>query len=87
MYRVAYSEKASKYLAKMDRHQAKLIVAWVGKHLENCADPRALGKPLAGNHGGQWRYRVGDFRLFAEICDNQLVILLLAVGHRREVYR
>ena len=86
MWRVEYSERAVKELKKLDKYTAKLILAWIEKNLEGCADPRVHGKGLTANRSGQWRYRIGDYRLLAEIQDNKLVILALSVGHRREVY-
>ena len=86
MWRVEYSERAVKELKKLDKYTAKLILAWVEKNLEGCADPRVHGKGLTANRSGQWRYRIGDYRLLAEIQDDKLVILALSVGHRREVY-
>jgi mRNA interferase RelE/StbE len=85
-YRVEYSSTALKQLKKMDRFDARLIVSWIGKNLEGCEDPRIHGKGLTGNHSGEWRYRVGDYRLIAEIQDDRLVILMLQAGHRREIY-
>ncbi len=72
---------------KLDRYTAKLIKAWIEKNLVNCQDPRQHGKALLGNRKGQWRYRIGDYRLLCDIQDDRLVILALSVGHRREVYQ
>jgi len=85
-YSVEYTQQAVKELGKLDRHTRKLILAWVEKHLVGCADPRQHGKALTANHSGQWRYRVGDYRLLAEIQDNRVVILVLTIGHRRKIY-
>ena len=63
-----------------------MIKAWIEKNLEGCADPRAHGKALTANRNGQWRYRIGDYRLICMIEDDRLVILALSVGHRREIY-
>lgn len=87
MYRVKFTEKALKALKKLDRYTALLITAWIRKNLEGCTNPRQHGKGLVGDKSGQWRYRVGDYRLLAEIQDDKIVILILNVGHRREIYR
>ena len=87
MYRVVFSEEALKQLKKMDKHVASLIIGWVRKNLENCTDPRVHGKPLVANRSGQWRYRVGDYRLICEIQDEIVTILVLSIGHRRDVYK
>ena len=65
---------------------AALILGWVRKNLEGTDDPRRHGKALTGNLGGRWRYRVGDYRLLARIDDGRVLILVLHVGHRREIY-
>lgn len=86
MWDVVYSERALKELKKLDKHTAKWILAWIQKNLIGCTNPRAHGKGLTANRSGQWRYRIGDYRLLAEIQDDKLIILALSVGHRREVY-
>ena len=85
-YKVEFTQRALKDLKKLDRHTAALIIGWVRKNLENCENPRLHGKALTTNRSGQWRYRVGDYRLLAEIEDDKIVILILNVGHRREIY-
>ena len=85
-YKVLFTERAKKDLKKIDRHTASLILGWVRKNLENCENPRIHGKALTANRSGQWRYRVGDYRLLAEISDSTITILILTVGHRRDVY-
>lgn len=85
-YHVELTEQARKALKKMDKQTAKLITAWLRKNLEGCTNPRQHGKPLTANRKGQWRYRVGDYRLIAEIQEDRIVILILTVGHRSEVY-
>lgn len=85
-YRVEFTQGAFKELKRLDRHTAALILGWVRKHLENCEDPRAHGKGLTANRRGEWRYRVGDYRLLAKIDDGRILILILSVGHRRDIY-
>lgn len=85
-YEVEYSERAIKELKKMDKYTRQMIYAWIGKHLVGCENPRQHGKGLTANRSGQWRYRIGDYRLICQIDDGKLVILALSVGHRREVY-
>ena len=85
-YRVEFTENALKDLKKMDRHTASLILGWIRKNLEGCEDPRLHGKALTANKSGQWRYRIGDYRVLAEIQDEKITILVLTVGHRREIY-
>jgi len=85
-FQVRYSDAAFKTLRKLDPSVARFIAAWVRKNLEGCADPRAHGRGLTGNQAGRWRYRVGDYRLLAEIDDGRVVILMVAIGHRSDIY-
>lgn len=85
-YHVELTDQARKALKKMDKQTARLITAWIRKNLEGCTDPRQHGKGLTSNRSGQWHYRVGDYRIIAEIQDDRIVILILTVWHRSEVY-
>ena len=85
-YAVEYTPQAVKELKKLDRHTRALIIGWIEKNLIGCENPRQHGKGLTANRSGQWRYRVGDYRLLAEIQDKRIVILILHVGHRSEIY-
>lgn len=85
-YKVEFTQRALKDLKKLDRHTAALILGWIRKNLEGCENPRLYGKGLTANRSGQWRYRVGDYRLLAEIEDNKITILILNIGHRRDIY-
>lgn len=85
-YKVEFTKSALKQMKKLDRHTVALILGWVRKNLENCENPRAHGKGLTADRSGQWRYRVGDYRLIADIDDNKITILIINVGHRRSVY-
>lgn len=87
MYNVLLTDKAIKTLKKLDKNIARMILGWIRKNLEGCADPRIHGKPLIGSHAGKWRYRVGDYRLLAEILDDEVVIYIVNIGHRREIYK
>lgn len=71
----------------MDGNDAKIIMAWISKNLVNCQDPYVQGKALQGNLQGRWRYRVGNYRLIANIDTENVIILLLVIGHRREIYK
>lgn len=86
-YTVKTTPRFDKEFKKLDRYTMKLIKAWIEKNLVNCEDPRAHGKGLTADRSGQWRYRIGDYRLICQIEDNELVILALSVGHRKEIYR
>lgn len=85
-YRVILSKTADKQLRKLDKYTFNIITAWIRKNLDGCDNPRQKGKALVENHNGEWRYRVGDYRIIAEIHDDEVLILVLEVGHRREIY-
>lgn len=85
-YRVETTGRFDREFKKLDRYTQRMIKAWIDKNLIDCSDPRQHGKALTENRRGQWRYRIGDYRLIAVIEDERLVILALSVGHRREVY-
>lgn len=87
MYQVKFSEHAVKELKKLDKPTARVIKNWIIKNLVDTTDPRQHGKPLTGNLKGIWRYRVGDYRLFAEIQEDVLIVFLFEIDHRREICR
>ena len=86
IYEISTTEKFDKALKKLDRQTQRIIKAWIEKNLINCENPRIHGKALTSNRSGQWRYRVGDYRILAEIHDDKLVLILIDVGHRRDIY-
>ncbi len=77
IYQLITTDKFDKAFKKLDRQTKKIIKAWIDKNLMDCEDPRIHGKGLTSNRSGQWRYRVGDYRILAEIQDNQLVLVLI----------
>lgn len=85
-YQVQFTKTATRQLKKLRRPTAALILGWVRKNLEGCENPRLHGKGLSADLKSCWRYRVGDYRLIADIQDGQLLILLLELGHRSQVY-
>lgn len=85
-YRIETTPRFDKEFRKLDRYTMRMIKAWIEKNLSDSENPRAHGKALTANRSGQWRYRIGDYRLICEIRDNELVILAMSIGHRREVY-
>ena len=85
-YHVVYEKKALKSFSKLDKGQQKMILAWIEKNLVNTEDPKIHGKALKGNLREYWRYRVGNYRLLADIDDQQIKIIILNVGHRQDIY-
>ena len=85
-YHVETTARFDKEFKKLDKYTQQMIKSWIVKYLQNCEDPRAHGKGLTANKSGQWRYRIGDYRLLCLIQDQELIILALTVGHRRDIY-
>lgn len=85
-YNVALSERFKKEFRKLDKYTQKMIRGWIDKNLVGTSNPRIHGKGLTANRSGQWRYRIGDYRLICQIENNELIILALTVGHQREIY-
>ncbi len=86
IYQLTTTDKFDKAFKKLDRQTQKMIKAWIDKNLIDCENPRIHGRGLTANRSGQWRYRVGDYRILAEIMDNKLVLVLIDVGHRGMIY-
>jgi len=86
IYQIVTTDKFDKSFKKTDKQTQKIIKAWIEKNLVGCENPRIHGKGLTANKSGQWRYRVGDYRILAEIRDNELVLVLVEVGHRSRIY-
>ncbi|MGN0453653.1 MAG: type II toxin-antitoxin system RelE/ParE family toxin [Ruminococcus sp.] len=86
-YSVETTPHFDKEFKKLDSYTQRMIKAWIDKNLIGCTDPRQHGKGLSANRSGQWRYRIGDYRLICLIEDNKLVITALNIGHRREIYK
>lgn len=87
MFRVKYSDKAVKQLKKLDVNNRKLIINWIAKNLEGCENPRMKGKGLTADRSGEWKYRIGSYRMICDIRESELVILALSIGHRKDVYK
>ena len=86
IYQIVTTDKFDKSFKKLDKQTQKIIKAWIEKNLMGCENPRLHGKWLTADKSGQWRYRVGDYRILAEIRDNELVLVLVEAGHRSRIY-
>ena len=84
---VKIGDIAEKQLRKLDRPVQKRILDWLSDRIEGCKNPRHFGEPLKGDHAGLWRYRVGNYRVLCNIQDREIIVLVLTIGHRREIYR
>ena len=85
-YSVMISAGALKQLKKLDLHQRAFIMSYIRKNLDGTESPRQTGKALTGEFKGLWRYRVGDYRIVCDIQDDKVVIVVVAVGHRKNIY-
>ena len=85
-YDVKYEKKAVKQIQKLDVSVQRLIKSWIEKNLIGTTDPRRHGRGLKGNKSNYWRYRVGDYRILADIRDEEIVIINIEVGHRSQIY-
>ncbi len=81
-----FDERALKELRKLDRQAQKEILAYLDQRIAADADPRRFGKGLHSDLAGLWRYRVGDYRILCQIKDGLLLVLVISVGHRKNVY-
>lgn len=86
IYQLLTTDRFDKAFKKLDKQTQRIIKAWIDKNLDGCKNPRLHGKGLTANRSGQWRYRVGDYRILAEIRDNEIVLVLIDVGHRSTIY-
>lgn len=81
-----FSESAKRDLGKLDRQAQMDILAYIENRIATNEDPRRFGKPLKAELAGLWRYRVRDYRILCQIKDGQLLVLVVSVGYRRNVY-
>lgn len=83
---VEISDIAERQIKKLDFPIQKRILDWLSERIEGCKNPRHFGEPLKGEFSDFWQYRIGDFRIICDIQDEKLVVLVLTVGHRRQIY-
>ncbi len=84
---IEYAESIKKTVRKLDTQERQRIRAFLEERLASLADPRSIGKSLSGSLAGLWRYHVGDYRIIARIEDDRMVVLVVRIGPRKEVYR
>lgn len=85
-WRVEFDARAARELRKLDPAAQQLILRYLRVRIATTDDPRRFGRALTGDLKGLWRYRVDDYRIVAKIEDDRLIVLVVTVGHRREVY-
>ena len=87
-YNVELSAEVDRELGKLDAQQAKRILKFLHQRIAKLDDPSSIGEALHGSRLGEfWKYRVGDYRMICKIDDDRLVVLVLRVVHRKEIYR
>ena len=85
---IKYTESVQRQLKKLDKSAALRVLDYMDERIGILADPRSTGKNLVRPRmGSYWRYRVGDLRVICDIQDQTVVIMVIEIGHRREVYR
>lgn len=85
-WKISIDSRAKKELKKLDKFAQKKIINYLKTKIETSENPRLFGKALQGNKKGLWRYRVSDYRLICQILDNELLILVIKIGHRKNIY-
>ena len=85
-WNVELTATAEKQLKKLDRKWQRIILDYLEDDIAGLSEPRSRGKRLMGDKKNLWRYRVGDYRILCQILDAELVIVAVAIGHRKEVY-
>ncbi len=86
-WRIEITRSAEKQIQKLNRTAQEAIIRFLRERVQTADNPRQLGKSLHGDRGGLWRYRVGDYRLVCDIQDEWITVLVVRVGHRKDVYR
>ncbi|QTJ44178.1 type II toxin-antitoxin system RelE family toxin [Dolosigranulum pigrum] len=86
-YQLMLSNKVRKQLKKLDPPVAEMIIRWLKANVDGVDNPRKHGKALTGEYKDLWRYRVGNYRIICDVRDRELIILALAVGHRKDIYK
>ncbi|MGA7965649.1 MAG: type II toxin-antitoxin system RelE/ParE family toxin [Gammaproteobacteria bacterium] len=87
VWRIELTDTAERALKKLDPNSRQRIVGFLKERVAESANPRAQGKALQGELHSYWRYRVGPYRLICRIEDEAIRILVVRVGHRRDIYR
>ena len=82
---LSYLQKAKNELSILDKPVQKRIKKYLDE-VEKLENPRSRGKALSANLAGLWRYRVGDYRIICRIQDDELIVCVVDVGHRKDVY-
>ncbi len=83
---IKYEQQVAKNLKKIDPENRKRIKKFIEERLINSINPKERGESLKGNLNEYWRWRLGDYRIIGEINENEILIVILKIGHRRNIY-
>ena len=86
IWKVEWDDRARKELRKLDSSVQKEILKYLRTRIERSKDPRVFGQSLSANKAGLWRYRIGNYRLICRLEDHRLIVFVVGVGHRKEIY-
>ena len=86
MWKVSLDDRAHKELKKLDKQIGQKILDYMQERIATSQNPRRFGKPLSYDKHGLWRYRVGDYRIICRILDDELLVIALRIGHRKDIY-
>lgn len=86
-WKVEFDEKAKDDFLKLDKQAQNRIAKFIEERLLRRQNPRELGASLKGDLSGFWKYRVGDYRLVCQIEDSTITVLVVAIGHRKDIYK
>jgi mRNA interferase RelE/StbE len=87
VWRVEFDRAAARDLRKLGTDAERRVLSYLRTRIAGSGDPRRFGQPLTGDLQGFWRYRVGNYRIVAAIEDDRFIVLVVTIGHCREVYR
>lgn len=84
---IKFNDDAKKQFKKLDKSIANRIIRFMSERLMESKNPRVFGDALKGSLSGLWKYRIGNYRLLCHIDDNTVTILVISVGHRKDIYK
>ena len=87
VWQVRLDKDAEKQLRRLDPQDQRRLIKFLRERIASSASPRLLGEALKGPLRTLWKYRVGDFRLICDLQDENFVVLVIKIGHRKDVYR
>lgn len=85
-WKIEYTQTAAKSLLSLDRQIARRIQKYLKERIATDSDPRRFGDGLVENLTGYWKYRIGDYRVIAEIHDDKFIVVVVKIGHRSKIY-